>query len=338
MLRSPLAFATAATLSLGLSAQSYIALPLDNPTSSTSQNIPLAGGSTSWDEARSHFFVPREFLPPGGSAITAIEFVPNTSNTFSYERFEIWMDHTQNPGLSTTFANNLTNPTLVFNRSPGTISWVGGTWFALTLDTPFFANGQDNLVIEFRKKIDRPNNPTITPSVSQRVLVWPRRTDLPPPVWAYGAYGSGAVDAAAAQTTYSTHLLMRLQLLGSPTITIDSSRHTTGTSTRSYFHLNATMTTTVRGQAGDMAAHILGGAGLSPGLIPIPSFGGGLWLFPTALVVYGSGMIDVAGQHSARLVIPNDPGLIGFRAYIQGVTIGSATAFTNVTDAPIAAY
>lgn len=312
----------------------YTAHPIDNTASGTSQNIPFAGNSTSWDEARSQFLIPAAFLPATGGLVTAIELVPNTSYTNFYERFEIYMDLTMNPTLSTTFANNLTNPVQVFAQSPGTISWVGATWTTIQLTTPFVVDGVQNLVIEFRKKMDRPNNPP-TASVSHRILTYPRRVDLPPPIWAYGAYGSGAVDAATATSTYSTQVLMRLQWAGMHTLAIDSTRDVTGNANRGYFHLGATATVTTQGMPGEFHLDLIGLA-LQPMGVPIPPVGGFFWL--PGVTMFGSGILDPAGLGSASLLIPSNTSLIGIRFYCQTLTAGTALTLTNVVDGVITVY
>jgi hypothetical protein len=319
------------------SAQNYTALPLDNPAGGTSQNIPWAGGTTNWDEARSQYLFPAPFLPGTGGVITGIDLVPASSNaSFPYERFEIWMDHTTNATLSTTFASNLSaTPTLVFSRTPGTITWTAGTWQTIQFDTPFVYDGNQSLVMEVRKKVDRPNNPTISPTVSQRILTWPRRVDLPPPIWAYGVYGSGAVDAALATTTYSTHFLMRLQWGSARTLTIDSTRDVTGNANRSYFHLGATATITAQGMPGEAFLTLLD-APLLPAGIPTPPVNGEFWF--TRLVVVGVGALDGAGRGSLPLTIPGDQSLVGARVFFQALVAGATFDWTNVVDAPIAIY
>lgn len=314
----------------GAQTQNYTAHPVDNATSSTSQNIPFAGGTASWDEARSQFLFPAPFLAATPGLITGLELVPNTTYTTPYERFEIWMDHTANTTLSTNFASNLTQPRLVFSRTPGTIAWTGGAWTAITFDKPFIHDGTRNIVMEVRKKLDRPNNPTIT-AVSQRVLVYPRRIDLPPPIWAYGTYGSGAVDAATATTTYSTQILMRLQWGTLRTLTIDSTRATTSSS---YFHLGSSANLTAQGQPAEAFLLFLEGV-LTPNGLVIPPVSGRHWLFPRFLMIH-AGVLDAAGRGMAGIPIPNDPGLVGLRAYFQAITVGTAFTWTNVVDAPIA--
>ena len=331
----PLPLSAAFLLTTLCVAQNYTAHPIDNPASSTSQNIPFAGNSTSWDEARSQFLFPAAFLPTTGGVITGIEIVPNTSGSVPYELFELWLDHTTNTTLSTTFAANLTSPTLVFSRPMTPIAWTGATWHTLTLDTPFPYDGTRNLVLEVRKKIDRPNNPTF-PTISHRVLVYPRRADLPVPIWTSGTHGSGAVDGTTATTTYSTQILMRLRFGTSPTLTIDSTRDTTGNANRSYFHIGATTTLTTRGTAGSAYAMALD-FGLAPAGLSVPGLTGELWVLNP--FVFLTGVLNTSGEDVVQIPIPNDPSLIGIRAIFQSLVVSGAGAqFTNVVDAPIAAY
>jgi len=315
-------------------AQSYTAHPIDNVASGTSQNIPIAGNSASWDEARSHYFFPATYLPSAGGLLMGIELAANATGTTPYERFEIWADLTQNPGLSTTFANNLTAPVLVYSQTPGSISWTGNAWTPLVFQVPFPYDGQSNLVLEVRKQINRVSNPP-TSTISHRVLTWPRRTDLPPPIWAYGAYGSGAVDAAVAQSTYNTHILMRLQWLGSPTLSINSSRDITGNTARSYFHIGATWTTKTQGLPNDFYAAAIDTV-LNPIGLPVPVISGGLWL--SSPILYASGFLDGSGEATHSFLIPNNPGFVGLKFFLQNATLGAMSSLTNVVDAPIAAY
>ncbi|MCA8952550.1 MAG: hypothetical protein KDE27_23765 [Planctomycetes bacterium] len=324
--------AAAGLLCAALSAQ-YTAHPLDNLNSGVSQNIPIAGNSASWDEARSQFLFRAQYLPPIPALLNGIEWVPNTNGTTTYERFEIWVDHTQNSTLSTTFAANLSaNPTLVFSASPGSITWTGAQWTPIVFTTPFVYDGQSNLVVEIRKQINRIVSPP--PSISHRVLTYPRRNDLGPPIWAWGAYGSGAVDATTAQTTYNTELLTRLDWLGAATLNVDSTRDTTGNSNRSYFHIGATATFTTQSAPNEFYVQGYDFA-LQPVPLPIPGFSGGLWLLnPVAL----AGFLDGSGFASQSVALPSDPGLIGITLYAQSVILGTTLTFSNIVDGPIAAY
>lgn len=291
------------------------------------------GAGCCWDEARSQFLFPAAFLP-GAGVITAIEWVANTNGTTPYQRFEIWLDHTTNSTLSTTFANNLTAPQLVYAQSPGSITWVGGAWNTLQFQTPFAHDGQRNIVMEIRKQIDRVNNPP-TSTVSQRVLVWPRRADLRPPIWAYGAFGSGMVDAVMATSTYTTQILTRFQWQGPRTLTVNSTRDVTGNASRAYFHLGATITTTVQGVPGEFEISAIDVA-FSPVPISLPGINGNLWLFGPS--TFASGTIDPSGISAHTTTIPSDPVLVGLRVLFQSGVLGTGIQLTNVVDAPIAVY
>ena len=186
---------------------------------------------------------------------------------------------------------------------------------------------------EVRKKVDRNNPPSN--NVSHRILTWPRRADLPTPIWEYGTYGSGAVDATTARTVYGTQILARLQIAGADTMVIDSTRDTSFGPNRSYHHLGATITTTIQGPAGGRTFHLIG-LPLAPAGIQIPTIRGHLWILPPLVFVYGQGVLDAAGRHSAHLTVPGDPALVGVHVYMQGLAVSATAVFTNVVDAPLA--
>jgi hypothetical protein len=239
-------------LSAALAAQNITAYPIDNPVTNTSQNIPIAGGSiANWDEAHSQFYFPRQFLPAVPAMLTGIEWASTIGGSIPYERFELYMGTAAGPGLTSTFANNINQPVLVYSLNPGTITWVGGnSWQGVTFSLPYLYDGVSNLVLEVRKKIDRPNNPTIQ-QATQGLFAYPNRADLPTPIWTWGVYGSGAVDGPTSTATNNTLLLNRLTWLAVPTLTINSTRNTTGNSNRGYFHIGATVTATTHGNPGN---------------------------------------------------------------------------------------
>jgi hypothetical protein len=315
-------------------AQNYTAHPIDNIASTTVHTIPFAGNVTGADEARSQFLFPAAFLPPVGSVITGLDVVPSATAATVYERFEIWLAQTTSATLSTTFANNLTAPVLVYSRSPGTISWQGGNWFTIPFAVPFAYDGVRNLVVEVRKKIDRPNNPPLV-GVNHRLFIYPQRNDLPLPIMTYGHYGSAAVNAPTAVLVAPAPMLMRLQWGPVRTLIVNSTRNTTGNGNRSYFHLGATITVTGLGQPGEFFLCAID-FGLLPAHTSLPSILGGLWL-PNP-VLFGSGAVALSGRASSTQTVPNNTNLIGLRVFYQGGLLGSAMAFTNVVDAPIAAF
>jgi len=316
----------------GAAAQTYIADPLDNPNSSTGNVIPLAA-STTFDESRAHYYFPAAYLPGTGGLITDIEFSIQVASTVPYQLLEFSLDHTANPNLSTTFANNLTAPQIVYSIANTPITYPN-TWYKFTLQNPFTYDGVSNLVLETRKVVDRTLNPTGT--AATRVLVWPRRTDTIPPVWAYGTFGSGQASAAVASTTYSTEVLIRLHFANSPTLTIDSTRDVTGNANRAYYHIGATVTLANHGTPSAPYGTFFE-ASLFPAGIPIPGLGGELWLTSLSYII-DSGALDGSGNSSFSAAIPSDPTLIGLQAHFQSIIIGGTIDFTNVVKAPVAAY
>lgn len=310
----------------------YIADPLDNGTSSTGNVIPLAA-SSSFDESRCHYFFPAQFLPGTGGAIVGLEFSIQSAATIPYQLLEFSLDHSQATGLSTTFANNLTAPQLVYSIANQVEVRTNG-WNRIDFQTPFFYDGASSLVVESRKIVDRPAGPT--GSGATRVLVWPRRTDTVPPVWAYGTFGSGQSSAAVANTTYNTEVIMRLIFRGATTLTIDSTRNTTGNTSRAFYHIGATVTLTTQGTPNAPMGTFFEAAILPAG-VSIPGFGGELWL-PTLSFLVDSGALDGSGLRSFSANIPSDPTLVGLQAYFQSLVLGSTIDFTNVVLAPVAAF
>jgi hypothetical protein len=69
----------------------------------------------------------------------------------SFNDLRIYMGYTTLDALGTTFASNYVagSRTLVFSGDPYTITgWGSDTWYTTNLDTDFFYNGSNNLLIE----------------------------------------------------------------------------------------------------------------------------------------------------------------------------------------------
>jgi hypothetical protein len=69
----------------------------------------------------------------------------------SYTNFKIYMGYTTLDALGTNFEDNYapSSKTLVFSRSTYTLSSLDpNQWFTTALDTPFFYNGSNNLLID----------------------------------------------------------------------------------------------------------------------------------------------------------------------------------------------
>jgi len=90
-----------------------------------------------------------------GTAITIQDLMwkraPFGEDHGSYNNFKIYMGYTTLDVLGTSFESNYvpSSKTLVFNRSTYTLSGLGpDQWFTTALDTPFFYNGSNNLLID----------------------------------------------------------------------------------------------------------------------------------------------------------------------------------------------
>ncbi len=72
-------------------------------------------------------------------------------NNTNLQDFKIYMGYSSLDVLGTNFNNNFIpgTRTLVYSRDPLVITGVAPeTWFTSTLDTPFFYNGTNNLLVE----------------------------------------------------------------------------------------------------------------------------------------------------------------------------------------------
>lgn len=71
-------------------------------------------------------------------------------STASFPQFELYMGLSAQDWLGTEFDENYIPGTriLVFDSDPLTVSADPGGWFTLELETPFWYNGNDNLLLE----------------------------------------------------------------------------------------------------------------------------------------------------------------------------------------------
>lgn len=321
-----------AALASGTLAQTtYTAHPIDVIPPGAASSVPLGGGNPDLDEARTQLLIPAAFLPTTGGRLDKIEFYPNYSAVIPYDRFELWLDHVTIPALSPVFAQNLTAPQLVFDRSRATIDWHAHTFQALHLDPPFFYDGHSNLLLEIRKKIDRANHPVI-PFTEHAVMDFPRRQDLPLPLWTTGPAGSGAVDAELAQTAHDTLLLFWLLWDAAPTTYTASTRNYG----RDFFHLGSTMEVMAMGQPWDFYVQAIDFR-LLPAALHVPGLSGGLWLAAPQLLAFGR--LDWVGRGGTTFVLPHDPNLVGLHTYFQTAMIGpTEIVLSSVADAQIAPF
>lgn len=75
---------------------------------------------------------------------------PSGSSTASFTGFQIFMGVTESDMLGTTFDDNYTpgTRTLVYETSLLELDVGPDEWIDLTLDTPYWYNGEDNLIVE----------------------------------------------------------------------------------------------------------------------------------------------------------------------------------------------
>jgi len=316
-------------------AQNHTVYPIDVLPGDSSQVIPLGAfnSSSNFDETRSHFLIPAAYLPPTGGLLTALQVAPliTQTGTLVYQNLTIRMENSTIPTLSTTFANNLSSPTIVLAASNLTISYSSHlAWTSIPLTTPFLHDGQSNLVIEIQKIIDRAGNP---PAVTASAILvnHPLRPDLPRPVWTFGTPGSGAWQRPVGADAGNQHLMMRFQWRDQRTLIIRSTRQ----GNLNFFHLGATVTLDVRGQNGELFVNTLD-VNLQPSPVPTPPVLGFYWL-PTLFNVFFQGVIDPMGTGTMSLIVPVNQALIGIHVYFQSLTAGADFRWTNVVDGIIAA-
>jgi hypothetical protein len=315
-------------------AQNHTVYPIDVLPGDSSQVIPLGAFSFSsnFDETRSHFLIPGPYLPTTGGLLTAIQVAPliTQTGTLVYSSLTIRMENTTIPALSTTFANNLVNPTTVLAASNLTVSYPSHlAWASIPLQVPFLYDGRSNLVIEIQKVLDRANNPPAL-TASAILVNHPLRPDLPRPVWVFGGPGSGAWQAPTGSDAGDQHLMMRFQWRDQRTLTVKSTRQ----GNQDFFHLGATVTLDVHGQSGEVFVNTLD-VNLQPSPVPTPPVMGFYWL-PTFFNAFFLGVLDPSGLGTMSLVVPINQALVGTHMYFQSLTAGADFRWTNVVDGIIA--
>jgi hypothetical protein len=330
--RPRLALALAALCASFAVAQNYTAHPIDSLHAVSGQIIPLAAGGVNFDESRTQHLILAPFLPSSPAVLSGIAVSPHVVGSVPYQSLTITVSLTTASTLSTTFAANLPNPQIAFQQNAFSLAFPSSsTWYPINFQNPIQYDGISNLVIEFQKVIDRPNNPTIA-TVSHQLVSFPTRTDLPGGIWTFGIYGSGASTAPTATTTTGGKLLLRCLWGTGRTLTIASTRITSPS--RNYFHLGATATVTVQGLPGEQFINTIDVALLGTPVI-VPPIVGNYWL-PSFFNVFFIGILDGSGRGPLPIVIPNEMALVGIHVYFQSITAGAGIVFTNVADAIIA--
>ncbi len=310
----------------------FVAYPLDTLHSVFGHWNPFGSLSTgSADECREQLLIPAAYLPPTGGTITAIEVSPHVTGVTPFKSLVISMGHSTVPTLSFTFAANLPKPWLVYSLTNQSMNWGSNkSWFRIKLQAFFRYDGKSNLIIEFQKILDRPNNPNLG-TLSHQYTIAPYRRDLPLAVWANGSYGSGAATATTATYRYNAGpLLIRVIFAATRTLTIQGSRG----GGKAYFHLGSTAVLTVRALPGEVYFNGLDFSLRASGL-QVPGIQG-VWWLPGIFNLFWTGFVNAQGEGTFHLPIPNVPVLIGTHAYFQSATAGTSVNFTNVVDAIVA--
>jgi len=124
-------------------------------------NRPFCGDCN--QSLRDQILIPSDSLG-GAMEISSIAFLTETGSVASFSRFVIHMGITDMTELSETFENNWMTgtKTSVYDHTDVTFNSPGvNQWMVIDLDTPFWYNGEDNLVMEFS-----------WPSGSDVVMIW----------------------------------------------------------------------------------------------------------------------------------------------------------------------
>ncbi|MBN2489569.1 MAG: hypothetical protein JXQ29_01810 [Planctomycetes bacterium] len=308
--------------------QTYTAWAIDSSQGGFGIWHPLGSLSTGTaDEARWQQLFLAPYLPPVRALLDGIELAPHVSTTVPYTSVIFSAGHTSVTSLSRTFATNLPVPVTVHGFQSQSIAWPStGQWYRFTFQAPLVYDGQSHLIIEVQKIIDRVTNPGL--GTMSHLNQYPRRNDLPWPIWSTGSVGSGAATAPQAGTIYNGGpLLMRLYWTGARTLTIGS----TWSSGRQPYHLGSTVNLTTRGPAGEV--FLVGfDVALRSSPLVIPGIQGAWWLQGTFNLL-GMGIINAQNEGKLSLPVPNAATLVGTQVYFQaGTVIGNSVFFTNVVD------
>ena len=136
---------TLLTLSLfvsGLTAQSFY-VPADTPGTGTANAFPF---NTS--DMRYQALVLASELGSTPAMIRGFALAPSANGTLAYAQVTMKMAHLASPTLSTDFATNLAAGATTTMDQP---NWVwpvtGNVWNQVDMQTPFFFNGVDNVVV-----------------------------------------------------------------------------------------------------------------------------------------------------------------------------------------------
>ena len=241
-----------------------------------------------------------------GCLISDISFAPCSTGTFSATNFELRICHTTATSLSTAMDSNITSPVSVIPAGPFTWNPVNATWTSLTIATPFSYNGTDNLVVEVR-------------------------------------YTGGSLGGSFGGTIVRAGVAQRVYAFGTGAFTSNAGTNGGATAFKIKFSCGSAVlmglgTTRPGGQVdlvlkapGDGGLPYQVGTSLGAGPIPLDTRLLNLSLdkllevtvmgyLPGVFQNY-AGILSASGTGAAKIVIPNNSGLVGVRLHSAFLTI-----------------
>jgi hypothetical protein len=298
-----------ATLTASLSAQSFY-IPTNTPTVGTANAFPF-----NTTDMRYQALIRATELNSTPALITGFALAPASSGTLEYGPVTMKMAHLASPTLSTTFDTNLAAGAVTTMDVPSFV-WpvTANTWMEIDLQTPFFYNGVDNLVVEFL--------------VTARVTGAAMRRDATNQRVYLGGYTGQLTGTDGGNTAFK----MRV-------ITGDASLATFGRGCVGSNTLRPTASFSGTSQLGQTLNHDLTNALPNAPCIaafgftsapPFPidlSFLGftGCRAYIDAVITLGA-VADGAGAATVPIVIPAAPSLVGFLFYSQWIAIDGGAA------------
>ncbi len=288
----------ALTLAASATAQSFVYVPDNVPSSGGSNAIPFwAEWSAIQGEIRFQELYTAAQLGNMAFTIQDVAMASNYNGTFGAQLFEIRAAHSTSTMLVQTMDTNIPNPVTLFN-GPTTIATSLGQWAPFGTTATFAYNGTDSLVLDIRYKGGVTTSIGGGGSQGRFVSAAINRA------WAYGNFNatswSGSDFAAGIKTRFT---VTTTDLTGTGSISIGG-MHSFTMSSPANPGRNVQMGTSLGAGPTPIGTRSIG---LTVDSLLIASIGGNL---PTVFAGY-SNSLSAAGRASAQLNIPTITALIG---------------------------
>ena len=313
MKTSIVAVALAALLA-GTAAAGEIYIPDNNPASGSA-------GSNSWpfntySAWRYHLLIPAQML--GGKPFRVKEVsvaFSGSKSGWSASQFQLRMAHTLQTTLSMTFATNLASGAVALIDGPITFNAVASTWTPLGITNGFNYDGKSGLVLEVR----------YIRNTTSGVTVWTDNRMCR--CYTHTGNSNDPYNATTAITPTPGALMgMKVRLT-----TVDTQIFGSGTG-----RIGTTLTLVLLSPPdGGLPYQV--GTSLGNGPTPIGNRQIGLSLDDLLVVSVGgflpaifqsyAGNLDASGQGTAKMVVPNNAGLVGIRLHSAFVTLKNGAPF-----------